>query len=142
MRQARTCAPGFCGDRARCGALSAIPDEELLQLGVDSAWGGCSVSPDGKYVVLSATEQKGKRLTRSLACMFAGRCSARLVVFDAARRRPMPLLDGPQRTRKVPFHGGARRLEPGRSVPRRRRGDGRGRTVAVVGPDQWPYRRS
>lgn len=83
-----------CKTRADyCLALGTATYETLLQAGIDIVWGGCSVSPDRKRAVVAGTDQRGKPLSRSLACKLLFRCSARLVVFDIARKTYVPLRD-------------------------------------------------
>jgi WD40 repeat protein len=79
-----------------CRALSGSSPEEWLKFGIDLSYPGCSVSPDGKRLVVAGVERsqigKQTKLSTPAACRFFGRCSSPLVVFDVAERRTVARL--------------------------------------------------
>src|SRR5262249_1122112 len=105
------CVSTFCGTDT-CSVLHADYNS-LLNVGVDLSWGGCSASPEGRFVVVSATERRGKAHSRSVGCLWARRCSAGLVVFDPAGGTLVPLLDDDQKgTAQFRFAAGTVQWSP------------------------------
>lgn len=86
-----------------CAVLGSAPYESLLDASVDPQWGGCSASPDDTRVVVAGTEKRGKRLSRSLVCVLALKCKARVVVFNVAKKTSVPLRDGTRGVAEFPF---------------------------------------